>query len=235
MQLNYFPTSDHLDAAIAISAATVGFMIFWSVVSSKKIIPRLAQSRSAEDAQEAKIHLQRVVGVTCFGIIPALVFTAGMGRSWSDFGVLARFSLNELWWTLGLAAVAVLLAYIGAQKAEGRAFYPEIRRSVWSTRTVVLSALGWTGYTIAYELLFRGFLLFSCERAFGIGAAIAINTSIYALAHVPKRMTEGIGSVVFGIILCGVTLQTGTIWVAMLVHIALALSNEWFALRVRAA
>lgn len=231
MQHIYFPSSDHLDATVAITAATVGFMVFWSVVSSKKIIPRLAESRSTDDAQEAKIHLQRLVGITCFGIVPALIFTAAMGRAWSEFGVKAQYSLYDLWWTLGLAAVAAPLAYIGAQKPESRNFYPEIRRPEWGTRTLVLSALGWTCYTIAYELLFRGFLLFSCERAFGIGAAIAINTSIYALAHVPKRMTEGIGSIVFGIILCGITLHTGTIWTALLVHIVLALSNEWFALR----
>jgi membrane protease YdiL (CAAX protease family) len=228
----YFLSPDHLDATLAIMFATIGFIIFWMVVSSPTLVNRLAVSRSMEDAQEAKIHLQRVVGVTVFGIIPAFVFMCLLGRSWADFGVKAEFSTENLWWTLGLSLLALPIAYAGARKEEGKRFYPEIRRPVWGTRTLVLSALGWVSYTIAYEMLFRGFMLFSCYRVMGIGPAIAINIAIYALAHVPKRMTEGIGSLVFGIILCAVTLHSGHVWVAILVHIVLALSNEWFSLKL---
>lgn len=60
------------------------------------------------------------------------------------------------------------------------------------------------------QRMFRGFLLFSCARVLGVWPAIAINTAIYALAHVPKGKTEGIGAVV-GILFCLITLESGTI------------------------
>lgn len=228
----YFPSAHHFDATLAITLTTLGFIVFWSVVTSPRIIPWLAGRVGAERAQETKIYLQRTVGIFGFGIIPALVFFGWLGRSGPDFGWSAQWTALDLWWTLGLSALALPLSYIGARKPDSLAMYPEIRRPVWGQRTLILSAFTWTAYLVAYELIFRGFLLFSCYRAFGAGAAIAVNTAIYALVHVPKRMTEGIGAIVLGGILCGVALQTGTIWVAVLVHVVLSLSNEWFSLRI---
>ena len=228
---DYFPTADHFEAALAIGLTTLGFILFWSVVRSPEIVPRLTARLGNEQAQEVKIYLQRGVGVLVFGVVPAIVFFVWLGRKGADFGWSARWSALDVWWTLGLSVLALPLSYFGARKAESLDMYPEIRRPVWGRRTLLLSAFSWVAYLIAYELIFRGFLLFSCYRAFGLGAAIAVNTAIYALVHVPKRLTEGIGAIVLGSILCVATLQTGTIWVAVLVHVVLSLSNEWFSLR----
>lgn len=232
MPEQYFPSPLHSEAALAIALVTLGFIVFWAVVTNALVVPWLTGRLGEEQAQEDKIYLQRFVGVCCYGIIPALVFFTGTGRRGADFGLAWQWTLPDLWWTLGLSAVAVFLSYQGARKPESLTMYPEIRRPVWGQRTLIFSALSWAAYLFAYELTFRGFLLFSCERAFGAGAAIAINTAIYALVHVPKRMTEGVGAIVLGLVLCFVTLQTGTIWVAFLVHVALSLSNEWFSLRL---
>lgn len=232
---HYFPAPFHFDAALAIALVTLGFIVFWAVVTNPLIIPWLSDRVGEEQAQEAKIYLQRVVGVIVYGIMPALFFLVGLGQRAAEFGLAWQWTAAGLWWTLGLSAPALALSYLGARKAESLAMYPEIRRPVWGQRTLICSALSWSAYLVAYELTFRGFLLFTCERAFGAGAAIAINTSIYALVHVPKRMTEGVGAIVLGLVLCFVTLQTGTIWVAVLVHIVLALSNEWFSLRYNPA
>lgn len=228
---NPYPTPDHFDATLAVTLTTLGFILFWSVASSPGLTPWLARRTGAERAQELKIYLQRGVGVFVFGILPALVFFGWLGRTGADFGWSARWSALDLWWTLGLSALALPLSYAGARKAESLAMYPEIRQPVWGRRTLLLSALSWVAYLVAYELIFRGFLWFSCYRAFGMGAALAVNTAIYALVHVPKRLTEGIGAIVLGAVLCVVTQQTGTIWVAVLVHVVLSLSNEWFSLR----
>lgn len=232
MPEQYFPSPLHSEAALAIALVTVGFIVFWAVATNTLVVPWLTGRLGEDQAQEGKIYLQRFVGICCYGIVPALVFFAGTGRRGPDFGLAWQWTLPDSRWTLGLSAVAVFLSYLGARKPESLAMYPEIRRPVWGQRTLIFSALSWAAYLFAYELTFRGFLLFSCERAFGAGAAIAVNTAIYALVHVPKRMTEGVGAIVLGLVLCFVTLQTGTIWVAFLVHVALALSNEWFSLRL---
>jgi membrane protease YdiL (CAAX protease family) len=54
---------------------------------------------------------------------------------------------------------------------------------------------------------------------------------INSLSHIPKGLKETIaalpGSVLFGY----VTLGTGSIWPAVIVHSAMAISNSWFSFR----
>lgn len=227
----FFVSPDHLDATLAIALTTLGFIIFWSVASSPRIIPWLTNWYTKAQAQEYKIYIQRLVGMVFYGLVPIFIFFQLLGRSGPDFGLVWHLSLTDIWWTVGLSAIAIPLTYIGAKKEECLAMYPEVRSPIWGRRILVLSALCWVAYLFFYELLFRGFLLFSCERAFGPVAAITINTALYSLVHVPKRMTEGIGAIFFGIVSCVVTLSTGTIWVTLLIHIVLSLANEWYALR----
>ena len=60
---------------------------------------------------------------------------------------------------------------------------------------------------------------------------MVISTIIYSLVHIPKNTREGIGAMPLGILLCLITFQTGTIWVAVIVHRVMALANEWFSLK----
>ncbi|MFN8134788.1 MAG: CPBP family intramembrane glutamic endopeptidase [Bacteroidales bacterium] len=59
--------------------------------------------------------------------------------------------------------------------------------------------------------------------------AIALNTAIYMLVHIPKGIKETLGAIPLGVLLCYLTVQTGSIWIAVMVHIVMALSNEWKA------
>jgi membrane protease YdiL (CAAX protease family) len=77
--------------------------------------------------------------------------------------------------------------------------------------------------------MFRGLLFFSFIRFIGNLPAIVVNVFIYALVHIHKGFKETLASIPFGIILCLMTLSTGSIWAAFIVHIILALSNEWIS------
>ncbi|MBK8969186.1 MAG: CPBP family intramembrane metalloprotease [Lewinellaceae bacterium] len=223
----------NLEADYAIALTTIGFIIFWFTGQSERLLQRLIGKYGAENGQARFIYLKRVVGMLCFGLIPALVLLTGQPFTWADYGVAAKFPPAFFYWTISLSAVVIFMTSRSARQPDNLAHYPEIRRLPWSRSTLIWSALSWVGYLIAYELLFRGFLLFSCVRAYGETSAIVINTAIYALVHVPKGPKEGIGAIPLGILLCFITLQTETIWVAVLVHVVLALSNEWFSLKYR--
>ena len=109
--------------------------------------------------------------------------------------------------------------------------YPQIRTPLpWGRGLLFSSAMTLVLYTLAYEIMFRGYLLFSCEKEMGAVLAIVINTSIYALVHIPKGWKETVGAFPMGIVLCWLTLETGNIWIAVIVHIALALSSEWLSI-----
>ncbi|MCB0531811.1 MAG: CPBP family intramembrane metalloprotease [Lewinellaceae bacterium] len=233
----------NLEADYAIALTTVGFFIFWFTGKSERILAKFVERYGAEKGQERFIYLKRVVGMLCFGVIPALVLMTQdfyiktlpefFTGTWADYGVAAKFPPALFYWTIGLGAVITFMTSRTARQPDNLAQYPEIRKLPWSRSTLIWSALTWAGYLVAYEMLFRGFLLFSCVRAYGEMSAIVINTAIYALVHLPKGPKESIGAIPLGALFCYITLQTETIWVAVLVHLALAWSNEWFSLKYR--
>jgi membrane protease YdiL (CAAX protease family) len=219
------------EANLTIILVTIGFIVFWFTGKSAGLLNRLIQVHGADKGQERHVFIKRIIGMLAFGVIPAMVLLLVMGFSWADYGVTPSFSMEVLYWILGLTIIIIFMTSRSTRAADNLEQYPEIRRHGWTKKLVFWSALSWMGYLVAYELMFRGFLLFSCVRAFGVWPAIIINTSIYALVHVPKNAKEGIGAIPLGLLLCVITLQTGSIWVALIVHWVLSLANEWFSLK----
>ena len=230
MDFPLFWSPETEEANLVIILVTIGFIAFWFTGKSERLLRQQIGLHGAERGQARHIFIKRIVGMLSFGVVPALVLFATQGLTWADYGVSALLTPAVFYWTLGLSAVILLMTARSTRQPDNLAQYPEIRTLQWSRSLLIWSALSWMGYLIAYELMFRGFLLFSCARAFGAWPAIIINTSIYALVHVPKGAKEGIGAIPLGLLLCIITLQTHTIWVALLVHWVLSLANEWFSL-----
>jgi membrane protease YdiL (CAAX protease family) len=153
--------------------------------------------------------------------------------SLADYGltILPKTSFFSVIWTLGLSALVIPLAYISAKKPKNLVNYPQIRAKVWTNKTVFINALGWFIYLFGYEFLFRGTLLFPLVDTLGVWPAIAINIALYSATHIPKGLDETIGAIPLGLVLCLLTLQSGTIWIAFLVHVAMAWTNSFTALK----
>jgi len=54
---------------------------------------------------------------------------------------------------------------------------------------------------------------------------------LYATTHIPKGLRETLGALPLGLVLCLLTLTSGTIWIAFFVHLAMALTNSFAALK----
>ena len=80
-------------------------------------------------------------------------------------------------------------------------------------------------FLIMYEIFFRGLVLFIMLEDFGITIAIIINLFLYVLVHWFNKK-ERYGSVLMGIILCGVTIYYYSVWPAIIIHLSLSLSHE---------
>lgn len=223
-------SAETAEANLTMIMVTLGFMLFWFSGKSEALFRNQVERYGPERGQARQVFIKRIAGMLGFGLIPAIVLFATQDVSWSDYGVSAKWTPEVLYWILGLSAVLIFMTARSTRQPDQLAQYPEIRTNLWSRSLLVWSALSWIGYLLAYELMFRGFLLFSCARAFGVTTAIVINTVIYALVHVPKSAKEGIGAIPLGLLLCLITFQTQTIWVALVVHWVLSLANEWFAL-----
>lgn len=185
---------------------------------------------SEEDMAKRRIIIRRFTGASLFLIGSFLVIRYFFQQSFSDVGLTGNNTLKSILWALPVSFAAVIVNYYDARKPGNLDIYPQIRLTDWNRKIVIVSALGWIGYLLGYEFMFRGFLLHACLDSFGYWPAILINMTLYALAHIPKGPKEIYGSFFLGFLLCFGTIQLGSLLFAILVHISLALSNEWFSL-----
>jgi membrane protease YdiL (CAAX protease family) len=174
------------------------------------------------------------VGFLTMGLLPLMVLIIlNPTRGLAYYGLNFRSDtlLFNIVVTIGLAALLIPLAAFSAKKPKNLVNYPQIRAQNWDTKTFRYNLLGWAVYLFGYELLFRGLLLFPLVEAYGIWLAIAINVALYSATHIPKGLDETIGAAPLGFLLCLLTLMAGNIWIAFLVHVAMAWTNSLTALK----
>ncbi len=218
-----------MHAAISITVITLGFIIYHFTTSSKALRSCADSKWGTENAKVYWIYFQRLLGFVLYGFVPLVVVLIA-GLTLSSFGVNLKLTRVEILWILGLSLLVIGMNKFASKSPENLAMYPQIRVEKWSSNLLINSAVTWMAYLLAYEFLFRGYLLFSWEKEVGAFLAIAVNVSVYALVHVPKGIKEAIGAIPLGVVLCLLTLKTGSIWIAFVVHVAMALSNEWFSI-----
>lgn len=223
--------ASYLESILAMALVTAGFSVYHFVSISDKTKNRFYTKYGEEKGNTRMIHFTRYLGAMTIGIIPAIIMVLVMGKSFGDYGLKFQNGLTSLYWVLGIACIVVPMNFFNSKKEKNLAFYPNVREKIWSKKLVAVNAFSWCAYLFGYEFMFRGLLLFSTAALIGDWPAIALNAAFYALVHVPKNLAETVGAVPLGILLCLITLTTGTIWVAFFVHITLALSNFFFSLR----
>jgi membrane protease YdiL (CAAX protease family) len=172
--------------------------------------------------------LSRVLG----GFILLLV---SITSAWSAQLPLDWFSPLQnpgvAFWVLAPALILIPLVWRAGRRPEQQARYPDFRVPNATRRQQLLSAGSWMVYLTGYEALFRGLILGLCTQAAGIGTGIAIHTALYVLAHLHKDAAETLGCIPMGYLFAFMTLQTGCLWPALLLHAAIAISAEQSAAR----
>lgn len=220
-----------LEPVLAIALVTIGFSIYHFISISASVQKRFQEKYGETRGLTRALWSHRYTGAMTIGIIPAIIMILVLGKELEDYGIAFKNHLTSLYWILGLAAVIIPMNFMNSKKDKNLAFYPNVREKEWTKKMVLTNAFTWCAYLFGYELMFRGLLLFGTVALLGEWPAIILNAALYALVHVPKNLEETIGAVPLGIILCLITLTTGTIWVAFFVHITLALSNFFFSLK----
>ncbi len=223
---------EHLEISLAITLLTLGFLIFhFFYLPTSPACTYLIRKHGAEDGHLRHILLRRIIGVLVYGVIPAIVFFSCTPYTWADYGIHFRWYPSMLYWIIGLVIVIFFLTRSTAKQTESLAIYPEIRHESWGKGTLLKSVTTWILYFIAYELLYRGFFLFACVRAIGVWPAIILNCAFYSITHIPKGELEAVGAIPLGFLMCFMTLQTGSIWLALFAHVVLSMMNLYFSLK----
>lgn len=217
------------EPVLGILLTVIVFIIYWFASKSKGITSLLSRKFGEEQALFYKVLIQKVSGFLFLGIIPALIISISP-FSFSKYGINSTNAIPSLYWVLSLGWAIFLLSYFISKQPNNYKNYPQIRLTKWSYKTVLLNSFSWLIYLLGYEFIFRGVLLFSCLDTFDISTSIAINVALYSIAHIPKGLMETVGSIPIGTLLCYITISTGSIWAAVILHLTIALSNDYVAL-----
>jgi len=138
-------------------------------------------------------------------------------------------------WRFGLVASGVLLAaflpivFLASRVPQFAERYPMCGATRSSLGALVAYELCFALYFIAWEYLFRGYLLFSLEKVMGKLAAFATMMP-FAIVHYGKPQLEVFGAIVAGVALGLLALRTRSFWYGALLHLGSALAMDVFAI-----
>lgn len=190
---------------------------------------RLANRYSGESLEIASIVAQRVVG-GLWMVVAALVVGAVVDLSPAALGLTLGDPLRTLIWVLAPAVLLLPLIWRGAGQPKRRELYPQLRITHWSSHRQRQNALAWGAYLFGYELFFRGFCLIWLVQQFGFWPGVFASSALYAYAHLHKDAGETFGSIAMGVLFALMTLHSGSIWAAVLLHWMIAVTGEQSAI-----
>lgn len=221
---------ESLPFVFAICALTIGFCAYWFIAKSKLVRAWMVKKYGEEGMLANIIFYQKACGFVFLALIPAIAAWIVLGKSPADYGFRYEPSTidDSLLWILVLVSIIWVLNFFNSRRKESIKMYPQIRKKVWTRKIFWFNALGWMVYLFSYEFLFRGILLQDTIAELGFWGAIVLNISLYMVSHIPKGLTETVGSIPMGLILCYVTIQTQTLWAGCITHFFLSWSVEVF-------
>lgn len=211
------------------------FSIVTLVVASYVYFLFLQKIISGEESRsilqlKVLFSVRKTTGFLLFGIIPAIALWVFFDIDPFRYGLKVGDSFSLWHWIVGAALFFIILNAFNSKNPQLQSTYPEMRIKEWKWMDILLLSGGWILYLAGYEYLFRGFFLFSCYEAFGLWPAIVINISLYSALHLPKGLKEATAAIPFGVLICYLTIESGSIFPAVFLHSLQAASCEIFCI-----
>ena len=216
-------------AAFLLFYFTFSFLVVVAVMETRVLGRIWYRNAGPRAAETFRVVSNRLVLVVLYGLVPTLVIPPLFGIPLSRLGVAMPRGWISYGATLVLTGVAVLVSLKNPRRRAVTGEYPMMRLAEWSGTTVSANTLSWLLYLLAYEFMFRGLLLYAFVPL-SVTLAIGVNVSLYVTTHLVKNLQEGIASFPFGILLCGLTLYSGSFLPAFVIHVGLALATSYGSL-----
>ena len=226
----YTWNSEHADVFLAIMSVTIGFISYWFLSLNPKIKVWFLKKYLNDRAYIIYVSFQRLIGVVFMGVIPGILLLSFTDYSLAELGLRTGNLKSSLFYIAVVSPILLGIGYLMSKNSNHRDIYPHMRLKLWSKKTQIINAIGWGAYLLVYEFMFRGILLMVCFNTFGFWPALAINLMFYSATHIAKGFGETLGAFTYGIVLCLVTLSTGSILFAFIAHLVLALGVDSFSL-----
>lgn len=220
---------EYSDVFITIISVSIGFATYWFLAMSEKIKAQFFKKYDPEKAWVRFVVFQKLIGALFMGVIPGIIVLSVSNYTLADLGwKLGNYS-ESLLYILVMGSIIFILNFKVSKNPFNLNMYPQMRLPEWTKKRIIINSLAWATYLFYYEFMYRGLLLIVCYHSFGFWPAVAINLSFYSATHIAKGLTETIGTFPYGLLLCFVTISTGSIAVAFVTHLILALTNDYFS------
>ena len=166
-------------------------------------------------------------------LIPILVAKFGTREKLIDYGI--QLGNQKLGWSVtGVAWLlmipVVILAVIVYPPFVAK--YPLCKAVTISWQAFLLYQLAYGVYMFSWEFFFRGFMLFGLERQFG-NYSILIQTIPFAVLHYTKPLPEALGSIIAGVLLGILALETRSFIYGAAIHWLVAMTMDVVAVAFR--
>lgn len=218
--------------AFAFGYFSLAYLVFFFSWHSTKMQDRFEELPIVKKNRIPFIYCIRFLGFILLGLLPVLIHSAAGGDLEGDMGLTIPTGEQVLFWWLIPVAIFLLGSVLRTGKRINTGFYPQARYLTWSVGKLLVNGLSWVVYLIGYEIAFRGFLFFPLVNGIGLLPATMINCSLYSISHIPKGAGEAFGAFFLGIFFCVITYQTGSILIPVVLHIIMAVGNDWKAILV---
>jgi membrane protease YdiL (CAAX protease family) len=177
------------------------------------------------------LPLHYLAAALVLGVVPVAVAVALTGKTLAELGLgLGDWRAGLRWLAVGLP-LAVLAGWVGAAAEPMRAVYPLDTSIPADLRAFLPYALLQFLYYGAWEVLFRGVLLFGLADRLGNTAANLSQTGLSVTAHFGRAFNETSSALPAGILFGWVTLRVRSIWCIAIIHWVVGTSCDWFILQ----
>lgn len=171
-------------------------------------------------------------GMFVFWVLLPLGIARWQGYRPGDLGLRLAGAASK--WPIYLAMLAVVTPLVlwAATRESFTSMYPFLRPQVAQHWCWALLLGYWALYALQFfsvEFFFRGWMLFSLERRFQLGA-IWVMVVPYCMVHFHKPLPEALGSIIAGTALGYMAMRTRSIWGGWCVHVCVALGMDMLSL-----
>jgi membrane protease YdiL (CAAX protease family) len=222
--LNFVPLISLIklsDTVLTVGLILLTFIIYQGL-SETSFLNRLT---GWPKSRNSRVYFSRLCGLLILGSAAAITDTTYGLKSGQFLDIISPQFISAKYW-LAAGLLLILVINILTTYPDGRDKYPQLKYEHWNGTLLVINALTWLIYLFAYEWILRGPLLTECVELFGRWGGVAVNVIFYSLVHAVKGRKEMIASIPVGIILCIVTLYTGSFLPAFILHGVFAVVYE---------
>ena len=203
---------------LAVSILTLLLAEIWAVSQKSRSLADVLFAKG----QFAVLNSRHLSGIVVF-LICCWCYTAS---SEADTSIFEPAWSDE--WSVICIAITIVAMTTGFMSAGNRRIMQQrfTARVPATGVSIICYLLLRVIFLLFYEFFFRGVLLFTFIAETTVLTAIGINILLYALLHCYSNRKELIGTFPFGLLLCVVTLLHHSVWPAVIIHLALAMSHE---------